>query len=326
MSETLYPETSEDQDLNASALEELDFTEEEDDDWDREDVEMEIPDSSVRLGLMSHTILEDHIVCHYCAIYQADPESEEGINARNLIIRHNMKLIYSVANKYRRILRGGTLTMDDLIQIGTFGIIEAIKKFNPDYSVKFSTYAFWWIRQAITSHKQRYDSATHVPAYVYDLASKARKQMNNAENLRQLGVTNARANLTLEQQRALNDLEGSWSMDFPIGEDGNKQVTFGEMLPDTKSEQQVSGEFFANEASQLLATVMKKILNERELKVLVLRFGLNDDSPHTLEEISDHLGVTRERVRQIINSALLKLKKSFTDNGLSLESFEDLLG
>jgi RNA polymerase primary sigma factor len=241
-------------------------------------------------------------------IERGDPE------AKQRMIQSNLRLVVSIAKNYRN--QG--LPFLDLIQEGTLGLIRAVEKFDWRRGFKFSTYATWWIRQAVARALADKARTIRMPVHIVERLQK----MNKAERLlwTQLGREPSlaeiaeEASLPLEQAREVRAAaRASTSLDQPVGE--QEDAVFGDFVagegPSPEDEVEVSLR------SQALIRGLAA-LSERERKVLALRYGLADSEPKTLEEIGRQLGLTRERVRQIEVHALRRLSR--------LSEMESVLG
>jgi len=232
------------------------------------------------------------------------------------LAKRNLRFVISVAKKYQN--RGLPLT--DLIGEGNVGLLTAARKFDPDQGVKFISYAVWWIRQAILASLARQGRTVRVPL---NRTADLSKIVKTAEALRQElrreptpEEISSAPGLSLEVVQSLAALNtGEVRLDAPLDPDGDRALIerfIAEDLPDT--EEKTMERFLSDEVEDAL-----KALPARDAKVLKLYFGLDGGREHTLEEIGGMLGVTRERVRQLRDRALKRLREG--DVGRALASF-----
>ena len=232
------------------------------------------------------------------------------------LVKRNLRFVISVAKKYQN--RGLPLT--DLIGEGNVGLLTAARKFDPDQGVKFISYAVWWIRQAILAALARQGRTVRVPLNrTADLSRIVRTAEYLRQTLRREPTPEEIADatkLSLEVVQSLAALNtGDVRLDAPLDPDGDRSLIerfIAEDLPDT--EDQAMDRFLSDEIESALNT-----LQRRDAKVLRLYFGLDGGREHTLEEIGGMLGVTRERVRQLRDRALKRLRDGSV--GKALASF-----
>jgi RNA polymerase primary sigma factor len=230
------------------------------------------------------------------------------------LIESNLRFVIKIAKKYRK----SGLPFLDLINEGNVGLIEAARRFDPERKVRFTSYAVWWIRQAILHYlsqaSQVYRLSPKTANILYRVAttlSKRRSEQN--ENLSrealalEIGVSLKELNASLEATA------GTLSLDHPIDENGD--LTLGDALEQKSipsAETRSAGIFLREQVARSLGK-----LSAMEEKVLRLRFGLDDDNPLTLKQIGDKMSLSRERIRQIEAQALNKLRKSSSVGSLA---------
>jgi RNA polymerase primary sigma factor len=233
-----------------------------------------------------------------------------------MLVRANLRFVISVAKKYQN--RGVSLI--DLIQEGNVGLVTAARKFDPDQGVKFISYAVWWIRQAILAALANQGRAVRVPLNrASDLARIFRERERLKQELRRdptLEEVAEAAALTPEVVTSLQTLNAAEiRLDAPIGDSDDSQLVERFMWDEAhEPETQVEERLLAEHIDRALET-----LQPRDAKVVRLYFGLEGGREHTLEEIGNMLGVTRERVRQLRDRALRRLREG--ELGTALESF-----
>jgi RNA polymerase nonessential primary-like sigma factor len=243
--------------------------------------------------------------------------------ARQQMIERNLRLVVSIAKNYL----GRGLPMTDLIEEGNLGLMHAIGKFEPERGFRFSTYASWWIRQSIERAIMHQARLVRLPVHVVrDLnhVLKARRALEaestrGADGDKPVRVEDVAAVLSRpvhEVAELLKFAELPASLDAPLERDA------GESMLDSVADDQAMdpiGLTLSREVEQLLDHGLAE-LSEREREVLAGRYGLRDRDPETLEVLADRLGLTRERIRQIQQEALLKLKRRMIRNGIDRDS------
>ncbi len=253
------------------------------------------------------------------------PEREKELGARaqkgdqdaiQKLARANLRFVISVAKKYQN--RGVSLT--DLIQEGNVGLVTAARKFDPEQGVKFISYAVWWIRQAILASLANHGRAVRVPLNrASDLARIFREKERLKQEKGREPTTDELAeatHLTPELVESLQTLNAAEiRLDAPIGDSEDSQLVERFITEEAaEPELEVESRLLTETITTALST-----LEARDAKVLRLYFGLEGEREHTLEEIGNMLGVTRERIRQLRDRALRRLREG--EKGTALESF-----
>jgi RNA polymerase primary sigma factor len=253
------------------------------------------------------------------------PEREKELGARaqkgdqdaiQELARANLRFVISVAKKYQN--RGVSLT--DLIQEGNVGLVTAARKFDPEQGVKFISYAVWWIRQAILASLANHGRAVRVPlnrasdlARIFREKERLKQEKGREPSTEELAEA---TNLTPELVESLQTLNAAEiRLDAPIGDSEDSQLVERFITEEAaEPEIEVESRLLTETITDALST-----LEARDAKVLRLYFGLEGEREHTLEEIGNMLGVTRERIRQLRDRALRRLREG--DKGNALESF-----
>ncbi|MFD3551310.1 RNA polymerase sigma factor RpoD/SigA [Streptomyces goshikiensis] len=236
----------------------------------------------------------------------------EGERAKEVFIRSNLRLVVAVARRYPR----SGLPLLDLIQEGNAGLVRAVEKFDYAKGFKFSTYATWWIRQAITRSIADQSRTIRLPVHLVEELGRIRRVQRefNRENGRDPEHAEIAAELDTTAKRVGDVLDWARdpvSLNMSVDDDGDTQ--FGDLLEDTSAispEQSVLSLLRSEELEDLLGK-----LDQRTASIIKMRYGIDDGRERTLTEVGKQHGLTRERIRQIEKHALLELKKMARDTG-----------
>ena len=246
---------------------------------------------------------------------------EQGAHARQQFIEANLRLVVSIAKRYVHKVRTSELL--DLVQEGNMGLHTAVDKFDYRRGFKFSTYATWWITQAITRSLSNNERTIRVPVQVEDNISTVikTKQLFYTREGREPDAQEIAEESGLSIQKVKNAVEvlsstaDIVSLNNPVSDD-EMAAELVNFIEDTKVD--IESEILHEAGESQLFDLLRNSLDEREIKVMILRYGIGGAEEHTLEQLGKVLGVTRERIRQIETSALMKMREYADKNKLEV--------
>ena len=259
----------------------------------------------IEAGLYAAHLLETSEISDHKYERELKIIARDGHNAKNHLLEANLRLVVSLAKRYT----GRGMLFLDLIQEGNLGLVRAVEKFDYAKGYKFSTYATWWIRQAITRAMADQARTIRIPVHMVEVINKlARVQRQMLQDLGREPTVEELANeLDMSEEKVVEVQRYGRepiSLHTPLGEDGDSE--FGDLIEDSEAvapSEAVGFTLLQEQLQQVLDT-----LSEREAGVVSMRFGLSDGQPKTLDEIGKVYGVTRERIRQIESKTMSKLR------------------
>jgi RNA polymerase primary sigma factor len=244
---------------------------------------------------------------------EADPalhrQVTEGEEARTILARHNLRLVVNLARRYQHVA-GEHLSVEDLVGFGTIGLLQAIDRFDPRKANKLSTYATWWVRQAITRGIMDEGRLITLPIHLHErlavkrrISSQLTQQLGREPTPEELGAALGWSRAKVTSVAA--DLQDAGSLNVRVGVDADSSEV-GELLPDTRYDPErhaLEGTVHAD-----IREAMERLLTEREWQFVRAHYGFDSGQKVTLDVIGQQAGLTRERVRQVIVGALDKLR------------------
>jgi len=238
------------------------------------------------------------------------------VNAKKELVRANLRLAANVASK----IKNSNMSFADLLQEANIGLLVAIDKYNYKLGYKFSTYATWWIKQAVLKAISEQSGCMKVPVYVQEIVGKYSKMKSRLENELQisLSIKDMAERMEIEPQKLeeyVNAFQANYSLDEKLDKDSAKETSLMDIIADENANATAKAEY-ENLKSSISSALNE--LKDREKKVVIFRFGLDNASKKTLEEIGKMYGITKECVRQTEIRAIKKLKDFCTSNEIGL--------
>jgi RNA polymerase primary sigma factor len=245
-----------------------------------------------------------------------------GEHARDVLVRHNLRLVVSRAKRYLP-LAGQSLTLDDLVSFGSFGLLKALDKFDPAKTGKLSTYAIWWIDQAIRRGIAEEGRVVALPVHLHERLSHQRRayarlvqQLGREPTTEELGIE---MDLKPEKVAQLGVVSQEIASLNALVRDTDRGVEIGDLIPDERYDPEE--ETLSTALRRDLDDAMQRLLTERERRFVQAYFGFDSGQRLTLDEVGAQENLTRERVRQVIKGALAKLGED-----CSIAAYRELLG